>query len=331
MSLADATTTGAPGTSRFLDLSALGALAHMRLVARRRIDGTFSGRHRSRQQGGAAEFADYREYSEGEDLRRLDWKVLARTGRAYIRLFQDETNLNCTLAIDASHSMLFAGAGAPSRKGGAPASSRAKAPPYRDGAPNLSKLEYAQYLATAFSHLISRQQDQVGLALLSAGLADLHPPGGRATHIKSIQRAIETIATQPATDLATGLRDLFQRLTRRGVLVVMSDFLVDDLDPLFAAARLFRHKSWEIVLLHLIHPDEERLPPGQAYRFEGMENDGRIDASPQDVRAMYVELFEAHCRRVREMALASGCDYRRVSTATPYLETLGEFLVERSG
>src|SRR3954453_2227650 len=97
------------GRSRFLDLRALSALAHMRFVTRQQIEGAYSGRHRSRQQGGAAEFADYREYVEGEDLRRLDWKVLARTGRAYVRLFQDETNLLCTLAIDASGSMLFAG------------------------------------------------------------------------------------------------------------------------------------------------------------------------------------------------------------------------------
>src|SRR4051812_35260142 len=95
--------------SRFLDLKSLSALAHMRFVTKRQIDGAYSGRHRSRQQGGAAEFADYREYVEGEDLRRLDWKVLARTGRAYVRLFQDETNLLATMLIDASGSMTFAG------------------------------------------------------------------------------------------------------------------------------------------------------------------------------------------------------------------------------
>src|SRR4051794_540342 len=95
--------------SRFLDMQSLGAFAHMRFVTRRQIEGSYSGRHRSRQRGGAGEFVDFREYSAGEDLRRLDWKVLARTGRAYIRLFQDETNLRCTLAIDASGSMEFGG------------------------------------------------------------------------------------------------------------------------------------------------------------------------------------------------------------------------------
>src|SRR6476620_11290045 len=98
------------GRSRLLDLGALAALAHTRFVTKHHIEGTYSGRHRSRQQGGAAEFVDFREYSAGEDLRRLDWKVLARTGRPYVRLYQDEVNLNCTLVIDASNSMFFGGA-----------------------------------------------------------------------------------------------------------------------------------------------------------------------------------------------------------------------------
>src|SRR5438046_4095838 len=135
--------------SRFLDLRALATLEHMRFATRHRIEGSYSGRHRSRQQGGAGEFVDFREYSAGEDLRRLDWKVLARTGKSYLRLFQDETNLLCTLAIDASGSMQF---------GADPTGA------WR------SKLEYVQYLACALSHVINRGQDQVGLAILAEEL-----------------------------------------------------------------------------------------------------------------------------------------------------------------
>src|SRR4051794_8094902 len=160
--------TAAPSRhSRFLDLRALSAVAHMRFVTRRQIEGSFSGRHRSKQQGGAAEFVDYREYVEGEDLRRLDWKVLARTGRAYTPLYQDETNLLCTLLIDASSSMLFSGHD-------------------RVGGPG-SKLEYAQYLATAFSQIISRQQDQIGVAIASEGLEEVIAPGSTSTHLARVQ------------------------------------------------------------------------------------------------------------------------------------------------
>ncbi|MBI3468974.1 MAG: DUF58 domain-containing protein [Planctomycetes bacterium] len=297
-------------TSRFLDLRALAAFEHMRFTTRQRIEGPYSGRHESRQQGGAGEFVDFREYAAGEDLRRLDWKVLGRTGRSYVRLYQDETNLRCVLVLDASGSMTF---GESKRNG--------------DG----SKLQYAQFLATALSHLIAHGRDQVGLATVADGLNEFVPPSSAPTQVTHLQAVVEVLSTRPATDLAGALESLFQRLGRRGVLVIMSDFLVDDLERMFAAIRLFRHRRWEVVLLHIIHPDEERLPEGAAFRFEGLEGEGRVDCTPAEIRSMYRERFEAHASLVRSLALATGCDYRRVSTAVPYLQTLSGFLVERTG
>jgi uncharacterized protein (DUF58 family) len=291
--------------SRFLDLRAMAPLENLRFTTRQRIEGAYSGRHISRRIGGAGEFADYREFTEGDDLRRLDWKVLARTGRAYLRLYQDETNLICTLALDASGSMNFPEKG--------------------------SKLEYVQYLATALSHVIGKQQDQVGLAILANGLNDFLPPAGTTSHLARVQETIENVKTRPITNLADGLRTLFQRMTRRGVLLLMSDFLVDDLEEVFAAIRLFRHRQWEVVILHIVHPTEERLPVGAAFRFEGLEREGAIDCTPTEIRTLYEQRFANHLAMVRTLALAAGCDYRRVSTAVPYLQTLGGFLVERSG
>ena len=144
--------------SRFLDLRALASLERMRFTTRHRIEGSYSGCHTSRQQGGAGEFVDYREYSGSEDLRRLDWKVLGRTGKAFVRIHEEETNLLCTLALDASGSMDFRGI---ARR--------------RDGG---SKLQYAQYLSTALAHVISRGQDQVGLALLGSAVAVDASAGG---------------------------------------------------------------------------------------------------------------------------------------------------------
>ncbi len=297
--------------SRFLDLHALAALAHMRFTTRHRIEGAYTGRHKSRQLGGAGEFVDYREYSPGEDLRRLDWKVLARTGKGYVRLFQDETNLLCTLAIDVSGSMRFGGRTATDLAG--------------------SKLNYAQRLATALSQVITRGQDQVGLALLTDSLESALPPGGTPSHVARVQEAIERLGTSPATRMADGLRRLFERSSQRGVLLVFSDFLMDDVDDVFAALRLFRHRQSEVIALHLVHPDEERLPEGAAFRFLGLEDDGQVDCSPSEIRALYEERFRAHLEMIRTFALSAGCDYRRVSTAVSYLTTLGGFLVERAG
>jgi len=296
--------------SRFLEFRSLSALAHMRFVTKHQIEGAYSGRHRSRQKGGAGEFVDYREYTAGEDLRRLDWKVLARTGRGFVRLFQDETNLACTMVVDASGSMNFGG---------------------RRKNAGGSKLEYVQYLTTALAHVIGSQQDQVGLAIVSDGLQEVFPPGGTSAHVNRLQEAIAAMKTRPVTRMAESLRELFGRFHRRGVLLVVSDFLVDDLDAVFASLRLFRHRRWEVIVLHLIHPEEERLPEGVAYRFEGLEDDGRIDCSPAEIRKLYEERFAAHVATVRGLALGHGCDYRRVSTAVPYQQTLGGFLVERTG
>jgi uncharacterized protein (DUF58 family) len=298
-------------TSRFLDLRALTALEQMRFTTRRRVEGTFMGYHASRQLGGAGEFVDFREYTGGEDLRRLDWKVLARTGKAIVRLHEEETNLSCLLVIDASGSMQFGTTGRRDMAG--------------------SKLEYVQYLATALSHVISHGQDQVGLAVLNGTLSEWIGPGAMASHVEHLQQTIEGIETHPSPRMAAGLRDLFERCRRRGVLMLMSDFLMEDLEAVFALLRLFRHRGWDIVVLHVVHPDEERLPEGVAYRFEDMENDGRVNCSPAEIRATYQERFSAHLAMVRQLALAGDCEYRRVSTAISYLQTLGGFLVARAG
>ncbi|EAQ78536.1 DUF58 domain-containing protein [Blastopirellula marina] len=295
--------------SRFFDRRALSALAHMRFTTAHRVEGSYSGRHKSRQQGGAGEFVDFREYSGGEDLRRLDWKLLARTGKSFVRLHQEETNLVCMLAIDASESMAFSGS------------------KLRTG----SKLEYAQFLTTALSYIISLGQDQVGLAVLKSRLEDHLSPGGTSAHVMRIMEQIEQIKTVATTQSAPGLRELFERTTQRGVLLFVSDFLMEDLDETFAALRLFRHRGLEVLTLHLIHPEEETLPQGSSFRFEEMEKGGSLSCTPDEFRDDYQRRFSAHQAMVRQMTLAAGCDYRRISTSIPYLESLGGFLMERSG
>jgi uncharacterized protein (DUF58 family) len=302
--------------SKFLDLRALASLQHLRFTTKRRLDGAFSGRHQSRQLAGSGEFVDFREYTPGDDLRKLDWKVLARTGRTYLRLYQDETDLTCTLLIDASSSMRF-GAAAPND--------------HPDGKSTGSKLEYVQYFATALSHLLAARQDRVGLGVAAGQLKQWVAPGCTPDHLARVHRVIERLATWPATDLGESLRQLFSRYTRRGVLIVISDFLCDDLEGAFSALRLFRNRFWEVVTIHLVHPLEETLPEGSAYRFAGMENEGDVDCTPAEIRRAYEERFEQHCSVVRALAQATGCDYRRVSTATNYLHTLGGFLVDRAG
>lgn len=297
--------------SRFLELSRLAALQNMRFSTRHRIEGSYSGKHTSRTLGGSGEFADYREYTPGEDLRRLDWRVLARTGRAYVKLFQDETNLVCTPVLDASASMQFGAASATDFTG--------------------SKLEYAQYFVTALSHLVSFNRDQVGLAIAQESLTEYLSPGGTPAHVSLVHEKLANTVASGAAKWDVVMGDLFQRSSRRGVMLLISDFLADDLEKMFSSIRLFRHSGWEVIAMHLVHPDEERLPTGTAFRFEGMEGEGSISCSPTEVREIYEANFARHMSTVRSMALSAGCDYHLVSTAIPYLQTLSGFLVERTG
>lgn len=302
--------TTATEASPFFEAGALAGLEGLRFTTGRRIEGQYSGRNASRQLGGSGEFVDYREYSPGDDLRRLDWRVMGRTGRAYLRLYQDETNLACTLLVDASGSMGFAG--------------------YRPE-PKGSKLQWAQYFTTALSHLILVGRDHVGLAVARRKLIEFLPATCAPQQRGSLHTAIARIAAEGATRLESSLDDLFLQVRRRGVLMLVSDFMTDDVSRLLSSLRMFRQRGWEVIALHLIHPDEFTLPRGRAFQFLGMEREGSISAQVADIRDAYEARFAEFIDTVGSGLRGVGCDYQRVVTSTPYLNVLRSFLVTRSG
>lgn len=295
--------------SRFLETAALDRLSHMRFGVQHAVEGQYAGRHRSRHKGGAAEFLEHRQYSPGDDLRRLDWKVLGRTNRPHVRLYEDETSLAATFALDVSRSMSFGARGPGDTTG--------------------SKLDYARYLAAAIAYLITRERDLFGLACVSSQLDTFLPPASTTGQLNRAVAALESVEAAPDTALAPALRALFTRLGRRGLLILASDFLDEDLEGLFAAIRVFRHQHFSVLLLHIVHPGEERLPSGQAYRFEGMEGEGVAECSPAEVAELYERRFAAFLSGLRSRATAAGCSYRLFSTAVPYVEQLKTLLVER--
>jgi uncharacterized protein (DUF58 family) len=282
----------------------------MRFTTPRRVEGAYSGRHRAKRLGGAGEFVDYREYTPGDDLRRVDWRVMGRMERAYLKLFQDETDLSCTLVLDVSGSMLQGS--------------------MSFGKTDGSKLEWMQYFATALSHLIVLDRDAVGLALVSDSLVGYYPPSSAYQHRMLLHEEIERLKPTGKSQLAEGLDQLMLRVRRRGVLLLISDFLVDSRDRLVASLRKFRSRGWEVIALHLVHPDEQRLPEGLAFRFFGLEGDGLVDCQLAEIRHEYQERFATHLAATRAAVLGTGCDYHRASTAESYLDVLRSFLVLRS-
>ncbi|MEQ1824975.1 MAG: DUF58 domain-containing protein [Pirellula sp.] len=295
--------------SIYFEPSKLAGLEKMRFTTSRRVEGAYSGRHVARRMGGAGEFVDYREYAPGDDLRRVDWKAMGRMGRTYLKLYQDETDLSCTMLLDCSGSMLQ-GARTPTDMAG-------------------SKLEWMQYFATALSHLIVLGRDAVGLAVARKKLADYFPPIASIQQRQLVHAEVEKLVPSGETDLAHSMDELLIRVRRRGVLLILSDFLVPDLDPVIAALRKYRSRGWEVIALHLVHPHEERLPVGNAFRFIGLELDGDARCQWSEVHAVYEKRFDAHLAATRSALISVGCDYHRTLTSVSYLAVLRKFLVTR--
>lgn len=281
----------------YLDLAGMEALRHVRLRPRGEAEGTFAGPHKSHFRGTAVEFADYREYSPGDDIRLVDWKVFARTDRHYVRLYDAERNLLTYLVVDKSGSMEFGGA----------------------VQTTVSKLEHASRLAAALGYLVVREGDEVGLSLADTALHTHLPPSASWAHLNRILDSLGRAQPEGQTDLASCLEQVFARIKRRGVLVVFSDFL-DVSREFWKRIDLFRRSRFDIILFQVIHPEELDLPDLAAARFLETEGGrGHFNAEPDAVRALYRRRFEAFLQEIKAGCQARGCDWFLANTAeNPY-------------
>jgi len=296
-------------THPYLDLSRMEALRRVRIRPRGSAEGSLAGPHRSHYRGTAVEFADYREYVDGDDIRLVDWKVFARTDRYYVRLYEAERNLLCYLVVDTSGSMEFAG----------------------EVVRTPSKLECACRLAAALGYLVVREGDAVGLSLADAALHDHLAPRAGWPHLGALLAGLSRARPEGRTDLGTCLHDVFARVVRRGMLVILSDFL-DTSPRLWQAVDLFRRSLFDVMLFHIVHPEEIELPEVAMARFVETEGGaGRFQTEPDVVRALYRERFAAFLRQVEGHCRARGCDWYLARTdADPYLFLQDCFLERES-
>jgi len=293
-------------THRFLDLARMDALRHVRLRPRGVAEGALAGPHRSRHRGSGVEFADYREYSEGDDIRLVDWKVFARTDRHYVRLYDAERNLLSYLVVDKSGSMEFTGVAQTTD----------------------SKLVHASRLAAALAYLVVREGDEVGLSLAGDALHDHVPASGSWRHLSRVLDALGTAQPAGRTNLGQCLEDVYRRIRRRGVLIVLSDFL--DASPAFwQQIDLYRRSHFDVMLFHIAHPEELELPAVAAARFIGTEDEpGQFTTEPDQVRQLYRERIRAHINGVEANARARGCDWYLARTdEDPYVFLQHGFLL----
>ena len=271
----------------YLDLARMEMLRRCRLLPRGTAEGTFAGPHRSRFRGTAVEFADYREYVPGDDVRMIDWKVVARTDKHYIKLFEAERNLLSYLLLDSSGSMAYAG--------------------FDHRGP--SKLECAARLAAALAYLVIDQGDQAGLSLAGSSLHHHLRPTSGWIHLAALVKTLGDTRAEGNTDLGAALGQLFGRASGRGVLIIFSDFLGVDAS-FWRSLDLFRRSHNDVLLFHIIHPEEETLPEAPLARFVDCEGaKGAFTAEIAVVRQAYMQRFRDHCDLIQAGAATRGCEY----------------------
>jgi len=281
----------------YLDLARMEALRRVRLRPRGAAEGARAGPHTSNYRGTAVEFADYREYVDGDDIRLVDWKVYARTDRHYVRLYEAERNLLCYLVVDTSGSMGFAG----------------------EVVQTDTKLAYACRIAAALGYLVVRERDEVGLSLADSRVHDHVAPRASWPHLAVILDRLTRARAEGQTDLGACLEHVYSRIGRRGVLVVLSDFL-DASPDLWRSIDLFRRSFFDVMLFHVVHPEEIELPAVPMARFVETEGGGGdFRTEPDVVRALYRERFAAFLRQIQGNGRARGCDWYLARTdADPY-------------
>ena len=293
----------------FLNLAGMEALRYVRLRPRGEAEGTFAGPHKSHFRGTAVEFADYREYAPGDDIRLVDWKVFARTDRHYVRLYDAERNLLTYLVVDKSGSMDFRGA---VRR-------------------TASKLEHASRLAAALGYLVLREGDEVGLSLADTSLHAHLPPSASWAHLNRILDSLAGARAEGRTDLGACLEQVFARTKRRGVLVVFSDFL-DVSAQFWKRIDLFRRSRFDVLLFQLAHPEELDLPAMAAARFLETEGGrGAFNAEPDVIRALYRRRFETFLGEIKGGCRARGCDWFLAKTSDEPYGFLRNCFLEREG
>ena len=295
----------APARDRqFLDPAVVARLGTLELKARTVVEGFISGLHRSPFKGFSVEFAEYRQYIHGDDLSTIDWKVYARSDRHYIKKFEEETNLACHLLVDVSGSMAY-------------------------GSRGISKFEYAACLAASLGYLMNRQRDSVGMTAFSDRIVSALPPSSRPGHLRNLLVALDRLEIGSRTNVARPLHQLVESMTRRGLVVLISD-LLDDPEAVIRGLKHFQYRGSDVLVFQVLDPDEIEFPFDRVTRFEDLETGDEVMAVPGAVRAHYLEQIGGLIDRYRRELGAAGIDYQLLNTREPLEMALLAYLSTRS-
>ncbi len=288
----------------FLDPAALARLAAVPLFARKPMMGNVSGRHPSPHRGSSVEFAEYRKYVPGDDLRRLDWRAYGRSDRFFVKEFEADTNLRCCLVLDTSGSMDF-------------------------GSVGTTKIEYARKIAGALGQLAMQQGDAVGLACVAKGLVRNIPPKRNPAHLMAVYDVLEQAKPQGETQLATVLHELAETVRQRALVVIISDLFVEP-ELLRGCFQHLRFRKHDVAVFHLLDPQELGFNFRRPMRFLDMEGGPAIFAEPNDIADRYQKALADYLDGLHQVVLESAVDYHRITIDEDYEAALLRFLVGRT-
>ena len=290
---------------RFLDPATLAAISGLDLVARTVVDGFVAGLHRSPDFGFSQEFAEYRAYTQGDDLRHVDWNVFARTERCYLKRYRGETNSQLMVLLDTSASMAY-------------------------GSHAVNKLDYARFVAASLVYMANSQRDAAGLIVFDEDVVDYIPPSTRQGQLFRLLHAIERSKPGTRTDFARPFAHFRNFLHRRGMVVVLSDFY-EDPATIVRTVEPLRFRGDDLMLFHVLDPQELAPAFREPVLLVDMEDRTTLEVSPEYARHEYRDKMDAHIAALRTQARGVGIDYFLMNTARPLDEGLREYLTIRQG
>lgn len=281
----------------------LSKIANMELRARLVVDGALSGIHKSPYKGSSIEFLEHKEYSIGDEIKHIDWRVHARTDKYYIKQFEEETNLKCYIFLDTSGSMGYKSTG-------------------------VSKFEYASTLAASLAYLLLKQADLVGFISFGDKVLQYIPPRSRITHLHVIINALTELKTAGKSNISTVLNEFIEKISRRSLIIVISDFF-DDTRNLIHQLKYFQFKKSEIILFQILDPYELTFPFETVTFFESMEDERRILADPKSMKDQYLSEINRFLEQLKQSCHENQIDYLLIDSSTPLDQALIKFLARR--
>lgn len=289
---------------KYLDPQIISKLNSLELRARLVVEGFIVGLHRSPYHGFSVEFTEHRPYMQGDSPKDIDWKVFGKTEKYFIKQYEEETNLRAYILLDTSRSMNYASEG------------------------NIRKIDYASTLVAALSYLMIEQQDAVGLALYDEKINKFLLPKSTKTYLLEIFRTLTAIAPSNQTRTASSLNSLAEKIKRRGLVIIVSDFF-DDINSVLKSLKHFRYKNNEVIVFQILDPLERSFAFGKDAIFKDLETLDEITTQPYQIQKAYKESVEQFIYTIKKECLNSNIEYNLIETSTPFDKALFSYIQKR--